>query len=141
MSGSSWRDERRAALAAQAAALDQRRAAETAQAHELIAGFVRAITATGEPPTRLRATVPDTGASYRTNLTGWYLRRNRTLAVDADACFYILTVPSSLTSRIFGVRLVPSDPPLVVGRGGRDGESIPLEKLLRLRLEANESAG
>jgi len=34
------------------------------------------------------------------------------------------------------VKLTPSPPPLVVGRGGRDGESSELVDLLKWRLEA-----
>ncbi|NDL57825.1 hypothetical protein [Phytoactinopolyspora mesophila] len=137
MSGdASWRDQRREALASQAAALERRQAAETAQARALISDFVQQMNGLGIPPHPLRARVPDTKASYRTNVTGWYLRRNRSLAVSAAGAFYILDVPASVTARILGVRLEPTDPPLVVGRGARDGESVPLEKLLRLRLEA-----
>jgi hypothetical protein len=33
------------------------------------------------------------------------------------------------------VRISPADLPLTVGLGARDGESIPLEHLLSLRLE------
>ena len=34
--------------------------------------------------------------------------------------------------------MTPSDPPLAVGVGARDGESMPLKELLRLRLEAGD---
>jgi len=84
----------------------------------------------------LRAQVVGTNTSYRTDLTGWYLRRNRSLAVDVEGNFYILGVPASLKARVAGVRVAPSDPPLIVGQGARDGESLPLAELLRLRLES-----
>ncbi|NED99053.1 hypothetical protein [Phytoactinopolyspora halotolerans] len=134
----SWREQRRAAYAAHAAALERQKAAETAQARELLSDFVRAVRAQGIQPVRLRARVPDTRATYRTGLTGWYLRRNGSLAVSVDEDFYILDTPASLRSRLFGVQPAPSDPPLVVGKGARDGESMPLEQLLRQRLEAGE---
>jgi hypothetical protein len=73
---------------------------------------------------------------YRTDVRGWYIRRNGSLAVGTDAQFYPLTVPGTLRERLTGVRLQPADPPLVVGAGGRDGESIPLADLLQQRLDA-----
>jgi hypothetical protein len=132
----SWREERREAAAAQAAALERRKAGESAQARELLVGFVQEMRARGVEPEPLRAQVVGSAASYRTGVVGWYLRRNRSLGVDADANFYILGVPASLKSRLAGVTLLPSDPPLVVGQGARDGESMPLKELLRLRLES-----
>ena len=133
---STWRAERREAAAAHAAALERRRAAETAQARKLLTDFVEKVKAQGVEPEPLRAQVVGSSASYRTGVTGWYLRRNRSLGVDVDANFYILGVPAGLKSRLLGVRVTPSDPPLVVGQGARDGESMPLEQLLRLRLES-----
>ncbi|TDD22937.1 hypothetical protein E1218_18665 [Kribbella turkmenica] len=134
----SWREKRREASAAHAAALEQRRAAETAQARALLTDFVREVTARGVEPQPLRAPVGGSGGGYRTNVVGWYLRRNRSLGVDREGNFYILATPASLKSRLFGVRLLPSDPPLTVGLGARDGESIPLRQLLALRLEEGE---
>jgi len=131
----SWRDKRREASAAHAAALEQRKAAETAQARALLADFVQTMKARGVAAEPLRATVTGSSASYRTNITGWYLRRNRSLAVDSDGNFYILGTQTSVKSRLVGVRLLPSDPPLTVGLGARDGESMPLRQLLSLRLE------
>ena len=132
----SWREERRQAAVEQAAALGRKKAAETARARELLTGFIATLKERGVEPEPLRAQVVGSNASYRTDLTGWYLRRNRSLAVDVDGNFYILGVPASLKSRVAGVRLVPSDPPIVVGQGARDGESMPLADLLRLRLDS-----
>jgi hypothetical protein len=132
---SSWREERRQAAAAHAAALEQRKANESAQARGLLVDFVATMKERGVRPEPLRAQVVGSGASYRTDVTGWYLRRNRSLGVDADANFYILGVPASLRARVAGVRIVASDPPLVVGQGARDGESMPLKQLLNLRLD------
>ena len=133
---SSWREERREAAAAHAAALERKKAAETAQARELLIHFVHKMQTLGIEPEQLRAQVVGSTTSYRTDVTGWYLRRNRSLAVDADANFYILGVPASLTARVTGVHITPSDPPLVVGQGARYGESLPLQQLLQLRLES-----
>ncbi|MEU4291309.1 hypothetical protein AB0E63_24040 [Kribbella sp. NPDC026596] len=133
---SSWRDERREAAAAHAAALERKKAAETAQARELLVHFVQKMKNLGIEPEPLRAQVIGSSTSYRTDVTGWYLRRNRSLAVDLDANFYILGVSPSLKSRLTGVHLTPSDPPLVVGQGARDGESMPLQHLLQLRMDS-----
>lgn len=135
-SETSWRDRRREAAAEQAAALDRRRAQETAKAHDLLVEFVEQAKAAGIEPEPLRAQVVGSGASYRTNLVGWYLKRNRSLAVDADGNFYLLGVRPSLKARLSGLQVQPSDPPLTVGLGARDGESMPLKQLLHLRLEA-----
>ena len=80
------------------------------------------------------ARVPGRRTTYRTERTGWYVRQNRSLAIGADGGFYVLDVPASVKSRMFGATVVPSDPPLVVGRGARDGESIDLAELLRRAL-------
>jgi hypothetical protein len=137
-SESSWRERRREAAGVHAAALERRKAAETAQARAQLAQFVKKLKDRGVEPRPLRASVAGSGASYRTDITGWYLRRNRSLGVDVDGNFYILGVPGSLKARLLGVRILPSDPPLTVGLGARDGESMPLEQLLRLRLEEGD---
>ncbi|MEV8376117.1 hypothetical protein AB0P21_25480 [Kribbella sp. NPDC056861] len=131
----SWRDRRRDASIEQAAALTRRRAAETAKARGLLADFRAELTARGIEPGPLRAQVVGSGASYRTGLTGWYLKRNRSLGLDVEGNFYILGTPASLKARLFGVKLLPSDPPLNVGQGARDGESLPLAELLQNRLD------
>jgi hypothetical protein len=135
-SEASWRERRRDAAAEQAAALDRRRAAETAQARDLLIDFVEKVRSAGIEAQPLRAQVVGSGASYRTNLVGWYLKRNHSLAVDAEGNFYLLGVRPSLKARLSGVQVEPSDPPLTVGLGARDGESMPLKQLLHLRLEA-----
>jgi hypothetical protein len=137
----SWREKRREASAVHAAALEHRKAAETAQARALLAEFVRKMEAQGIEPRPLRAPVVGSGASYRTDITGWYLRRNQSLGADTDGNYYILGTPASLKARLFGLRILPSDPPLTVGLGARDGESVPLEQLLRRRLEEATTTG
>jgi hypothetical protein len=134
----SWREKRREASAVHAAALERRKAAETEQARAQLAEFVGNMKAKGIEPRPLRAQVAGSGASYRTSVTGWYLRRNRSLGADTDGNFYILGTPASLKARLLGVRIPPSDPPLTVGLGASDGESIPLAQLLRLRLEEGD---
>lgn len=134
-SAASWREKRREAAAAQGAALERRKAEETARARELLNAFIQEMRARGIEPHQLRAPVVGSGTTYRTSITGWYLRRNRSLGVDAEGNFYVLGTPASPKARLFGVRVLPSDPPLVVGLGARDGESVPLGQLLRMRLD------
>lgn len=131
----SWREQRREAAAAQAEALDRRKAAETEQARALLAEFIEKLRVAGVEPQPLKAPVVGSGTSYRTGITGWYLRRNKSLGLDTDGNFYILGTQPSLKSLLFGVQVLPSDPPVIVGQGGRDGESIPLKQLLQNRLE------
>jgi hypothetical protein len=135
----SWQERRREASAVHAAALERRKAAETEQARAQLLEFVRKIKAAGVQPRPLRAPVVGSGTSYRTDVTGWYLRRNRSIGVDADGNYYILATPAGLKARLTGLRIVPSDPPLIVGVGARDGESIALQDLLELRLEAGDN--
>ena len=127
-----WRTRRREAADAHAAAAQRARAQETAQARALLAGFAAELRRRGAAPEPLRASAG--GAWYRTGLTGWYLRRDGSLALGVDGRYYVLAVPPSLRGRLTGVRLEPSEPPLQVGRGARDGESIELAELLRRRL-------
>ena len=128
--GTAWRDQRSEAASVHADALERRRAQESAQARELIAAFVAEATARGIAPVRLRARSYDGQSRYRTSTHGWYLRRNESVAVGTDGQFYLLTVPASLRSHLTGATLEPSDPPLVLGRGARDGESIDLTEAL-----------
>lgn len=137
MSGEdSWRERRTADARAQADALARRKRTEHEQARELLRDFVAEATRRGLEPIPLTARSYSGGARYRTHVRGWYIRRNGALAVGTDAEFYPLTVPGSLRGRLAGVRPQPAEPPLVVGAGGRDGDSIPLADLLRRRLDA-----
>jgi len=129
-----WAAQRRRAVEAHARDQADRRAREAQRAAELIATFVRDATGRGMAPVALTAPAHRGRARYRTGLHGWYLDRQHNLAVDTQGRFYILTVPNSTRARLTGVHLEPAPAPLVIGRGGRDGESIPLEILLRRRL-------
>jgi hypothetical protein len=122
-----------AAHRAELAAAQER--GESVQAQKLIDGFVQEARTRGLPAEPLRATL-FSGQSGRTDKTGWYLRKNRSLAIGEDGGYYVLTVPGGLRERVSGVKLRPSPPPLVVGKGGRDGESGSLTDFLRWRLDA-----
>lgn len=118
---------RRAELAAGAAA------AESREAQKLIDAFLLDARARGIAPEPLRATLFD-GHRVKTDKTGWYLRKNRSVAVGDDGSYYVLTVPGGLRERFTGARLRPTPPPLEVGRGGKDGETGGLADFLRWRL-------
>ncbi|MBI9116082.1 hypothetical protein [Sanguibacter suaedae] len=137
-----WRDERSRNAAHQAATIERRRAAETARARSMIAEFVAAATAVGVPTERLVARDYGGRRTYRTRLQGWYLRKNRSVAVGTDGEFYLLTTAGSLRARVVGATLEPAEPPLVLGQGARDGESIDLSEALEraLRGETHRTA-
>jgi hypothetical protein len=120
---------RRAELAANAAR------GESKQAQVLIDRFVAEARERGIAPHPLRATLYS-GQSVKTDKIGWYLRKNQSLAIGEDGSYYVLSVPGGMRERLTGVKLKPSPPPLVVGKGGRDGESGDLGEFLRWRLDA-----
>jgi hypothetical protein len=121
-----------AARRAELAASQQR--AESAKAQVLIDQFIVDAKAAGLSPEPLRATLFD-GSSVKTDKAGWYIRKNRSVAVGEDGAYYVLTVPGGWKERLRGVRLKATPPPLEIGRGGRDGESGPMADFLRWTLE------
>jgi hypothetical protein len=124
---------------ARADGLGRAKAAESRAAAVLIADFARRAAKGGLATTRLRARSYGGNASYRTNVDGWYIRRDHSIGVGADGTFYVLSTPTSLAARISGVVMTPSDAPLELGRGARDGESIPLADALERRLAAGDA--
>jgi len=116
----------------------RRKAAESAKARVLLEGFVRDAQARGLPSTELVARPWNGRGRYRTGRTGWYLKRDHSIAVGTDGAYYLLVVAPERFGRWRGVAVEPSDPPLQVGEGARDGESAPLAEFLRLRLEARD---
>ncbi|GAB3180399.1 hypothetical protein GCM10027259_30440 [Micromonospora palomenae] len=81
--GADWRERQRRAAAAHAAADERRQATEHAAAAELVAWFAAEATRRGLRPDRITATAYDGRSRYRTRLSGWYVNRARTEAVDA----------------------------------------------------------
>ena len=126
-----------AAKRAELAAAQER--AESLQAQKLIDEFLAAAKARGVTPQPLRARL-FSGQSVKTDKVGWYLRKNQSVAVGDDGSYYVLIVPGGLRERFSGVKLRPSPPPLVVGKGGRDGETGDLAVFLQLRLEPGWAA-
>jgi hypothetical protein len=133
-----WQQKRRDAADEHLAAIERRKSAESNQAAAHVAAFVQEARARNLATTRLRAGSHNGRTTYRTTLEGWYLKRNRTLAIGVDGNFYIMSAPGSLVAKVTGVVVHPSDPPLVVGAGGRDGESMPIDEILALRLAAGD---
>lgn len=104
----------------------RRRRAASVRAAALLEEFVGAAGRSGLAPERLRVQGYGGRGSARGDRRGWYLRKDRTAAVGEDGRFYVLTAPLSVRDRVRGVRLVPEDPPLVLGAGGKDGSSVEL---------------
>ena len=109
--------------------------AESRKAQLLIDQFVADARAAGIPPEPLKATLY-TGQTVKTDKRGWYLRKNQSVAIGDDGAYYILTVPGGWAERLRGVHLTPTPPPLIVGKGGRDGETGDLAEFLQARLAA-----
>ena len=102
---------------------------ESEKAQVLIDAFIAKAMGLGIDPEPLRART-FAGAEVKTDKFGWYIRKNH--AVGTDGGYYQLTVPggSGLLERLRGVKLAATPPPLVVGRGGRDGETGDLSEFL-----------
>ena len=130
-----WRADRTRAARLHAQLAERAARADEVKARALIADFLARATQLRLPTAPLQATSYH-GRRYRTGRTGWYLRRNHSVGLGADGAYYLLRVPPTSWAWLRGVRIQPSPPPLVVGRGGRDGDAIELVELLRLRLAA-----
>ncbi|WP_432547620.1 hypothetical protein [Kineococcus sp. SYSU DK004] len=126
-----WREQRSEAALAHARAAERARQREHERARAMLRTFTADLRAAGVPPVPLRASAGR--ARYRTGLTGWYLKRDGSLGVAEDGSYHVLVVAPSVRALLLGVRVEPSDPPLQVGRGARDGESVELAELLRSR--------
>ena len=100
----------------------------------LIDDFLSRVRERGIAPERLQATQLD-GRVVKTDKTGWYVDRKRSVAIGEGGEWYVLVVPSSALSRFTGVKLEASPPEMVVGRGGRDGESGDLADFLQRVLD------
>ena len=108
---------------------------ESVKAQALIDRFVERAKQTGVPTEELTARPWSGGGRYRTGVVGWYLRSNRSVGVGADGSFYVLSVPPVRFGRWRTVRVDPTPPPLVVGKGAGDGEVFDLDVLLEQRLQ------
>ncbi|WP_407319617.1 hypothetical protein UQW22_04115 [Isoptericola halotolerans] len=125
-----WAAQRTEAAREHAARLAARQDAEHHRAEEMLDRFVRAARDAGLEPGPLQVKGYGGRGTARTVLRGWYLRTDRTAAVSTDGNFYVLTAPLTLLDRVRGVRPEPKRPPLVLGAGGKDGDSIDLDVAL-----------
>ena len=130
-----WTERRRYAATEHAAAQRKVRAADSQRARALIAQFIESVLVSGLDPVPLRARGYGGHATYRTGLRGWLLHTDGRMAIGTDGEFYLLSVPASMRGRLTGVQLEAQDPPLQVGRGAGDGESISLAELLQRALD------
>jgi len=131
-----WRASRQAAFEAHAQAQRRAEAAESARARPLVEDFVRQAREQNLAPEPLRARAYSGAATYRTGQLGWYLQSTGMLAIGVDGEYYVLIASPGFTARWRGVEVAPSPPPMAVGRGARDGESMSLRELLERRLAA-----
>ena len=114
---------------------------ESAEAQVLVDRFVAQATQAGLAAEELMARPWSGRGRYRTGVAGWYLRRDRSVGVGLDGGFYVLVVAPERFGRWRTVRVDPTPPPLQVGKGARDGESVALDELLEMRLQWSGSAG
>jgi hypothetical protein len=125
-----WAKQRAEAVRVQDERLRARQDAEHTRAEALLREFAAAARAAGLAPGPLRVQGYGGRGTARTPLQGWYLRVDRTLGVSTDGDFYVLTAPIGLVERVRGTRPEPRRPPLTLGAGGKDGESLPLAEAL-----------
>jgi hypothetical protein len=129
------RREERAAQADYHVEAQKRRAEqESAKAQVLVDRFVAQAQQAGLPTEELTARPWSGRGRYRTGVVGWYLRRDQSIGVGVDGGYYVLVVAPERFGRWRGVTIAPSPPPLQVGQGARDGESVALDVLLEMRL-------
>ena len=107
---------------------------ESAKAQVLVDRFVTQAEAGGLPTEELTARPWSGRGRYPTGVVGWFLRRNGSVGVGTDGRFYVLNVAPVPFGRWRSVRIEPSPPPLIVGKGGGDGETFALDELLEMRL-------
>ena len=134
------RAERLENAAAQADALRRRAEQESAEAQQLVDRFVARAVEAGLPTEELTARPWSGRGRYRTGVDGWYLRRDRSVGVGRDGGYYVLVVAPQRFGRWRTITLEPSPPPLQVGKGARDGESVALDVLLESRLQRPSDA-
>ena len=118
-------DSRRHSIRIRAELLAASQDRESRQAQSMIDAFVVQANAARLPCVPLQA-FKLSGRRMRTNLRGWYLRNDHSAAVGDDGCYYRLTTPDG--------RPHADPPPLVLGRGGKDGEAIDLADALKRAL-------
>jgi hypothetical protein len=125
--------QRNKVIEVQQQALLRAREAEHEKATALIRAAIEDWKAAGIPPVPLRAQPYKGSGTIRTSLVGWYLKKDHTVAVDTEGRYYVMRVDGGIVSRLRGADPRPTQAPLVVGRGARDGDSFDLTELLEMR--------
>lgn len=136
MSNEDWKSRRGEVLAAQERALETAAAREHEKATVMLREAAAQLQARGIEPHPLTAFPYRGRRPVKTSIIGWYLKSDRSVGMDIEGRYFILSAPGDLLTRLRGANLEPRRAPLVVGRGGRDGEAINLDELLALRLKA-----
>jgi hypothetical protein len=116
------------------AAQRRQREREAVEAQRLIDAFVEEATRAGVTPEQLTARPWSGRGTYRTQVRGWFLRRDRSIGVDTEGRFYVLVVPPQRFGRWRTISIEPTLPLLQPGQGAGDGETASLKTLLQLRL-------
>jgi hypothetical protein len=129
-----WRAQRGEHAAYHVQAQRRRSQEESDKAQVLIDRFVERALEAGLPTEELTARPWSGRGRYPTGVVGWFLRRNGSVGIGADGGYYVLNVAPVLLGRWRKVAIEPSAPPLIVGKGGGDGETFALEELLEMRL-------
>lgn len=124
-----WAQGRREAAAELERRLRQKRAAESARAQSMIDAFLATAATEAVPPQPLLVR-GYRGGQARTGLEGWYLKADESVGLGTDGGFYVLRADLTLRERLRGLTLTPAPPPLIVGEGGGDGETIDMSAAL-----------
>lgn len=127
--GDDWAQGRREAALEQERRLNERKAAESARAQAMIDAFLASADDAAVAPEPL-VVQGYRGGRARTTLRGWYLKADRSVALATDGGFYVLRADLSLLERLRGWTPSPVPPPLIVGEGGGDGETIDMSAAL-----------
>ncbi|MEP6649731.1 MAG: hypothetical protein ABJA74_07420 [Lapillicoccus sp.] len=123
------------------AAQQRRSDAESAKAQVLVDRFIEQAAQAGLATEELTACPWSGGGRYRIGVQGWYLRRDRSIGVGVNGGYYVLVVAPQRFGRWRRVDVAPTPPPLQVGQGARDGESVALDTLLDMRLHTDWTGG
>jgi len=133
--GEDWTARRREAAAEQERRLQERKRVESARAQAIIDAFLARAATDAVPPVPL-VVRGRRGGQARTSLTGWYLKTDGSVAVSTQGGFYVLIQDLSFLERMRGYTPPPTDPPLIVGEGGGDGETIDMDAALARHLKS-----
>jgi hypothetical protein len=123
--GNDWVSQRTEAAREQERRLHARQEVEHAKARKILGEFV-AVARDRLPTEPLVVKGYGSRGTAKSDVEGWYLRIDKTVGLGTDGEFYVLTAPLGLLDRIRGVHLTPTPPPLIIGAGGKDGDSIEL---------------